>query len=146
MQALGGRSVHPGLLSSLSRAVGSLGPLAHAPCVVWFIGCRWVQSCVPPLGSMGSFRVVGFTLARPGGRSVLSCAPWKSLGSFGVIGFIRARPGGRWVYPGTFGSLARALWVVEFTRRAFPGGLSVHPGPLGSLARAKGVVGFIPCR
>ena len=56
-ERLGGRWVHPGLLGSLAYALG----------VVGLNRGFWIHSSAP-CGSLGSFRVVVFARACPGGR------------------------------------------------------------------------------
>ena len=92
-----------------------------------------------PCGSMVSSRVV---------IKVHQCESWRSLGSFGVVGFTRAHPGGRSVHLGSFGSLRCAFESmgssgVVATTHVRTGSSWVRPGLLGSLARSLGVVGFI---
>ena len=153
MQALGGRSVHQGSLSSLSRAVGSLGPLAHAPCVVRFIGCRWVESCAPWgvdgfiqgiwVHSCASWGTFGSLVRSLEIVRVIRChwvhihAPWWPLGLSGDIWFTCARPLGRWVHSSRvpWGSF-RSSGAVGFTR-ARQGGRWVHSVSLSSLARVR---------
>ena len=77
-----------------------------------------------PLGSLGSYSVVGFTLMR---RWVLS---WLLASALGVIGFTRICPRVRWVL--------RVRWFHSHT--PCPGG---RWGSLGSLGSVLRVAGFI---
>ena len=95
-----------------------------APCgVVGFIWVHWVHLCVlwwelrlfvcDLVLIRRAMEVVGFILARPGGRSVRSDLLWMSLVSFRLVEFILARPWSRLVHLGSFG---RVLGVVGFIR------------------------------
>ena len=95
-----GSKVHP---VSLTRALG----------VDEFIRSCWVYSHTL-LGSLGSFGVVGFARARPGGYSVY---PWL-LGSL-------VHHGCRWVHPGSLGSLSLAMGDFGYIW-----GRCVHQGAL----------------
>ena len=70
--------------------------------------------------SLGSFRVIEFTLVRSigigafiRGRWVHTRAPWGSLDSSVVVGFTRTLPVGRWDHSWSLGSLVHPLGVVR---------------------------------
>ena len=92
---------------------GSLGAFVRALPVLGFIRVSWVVSGAP-LGSSGSFGLVGSIWARPGGRLVyegslgLFGAALGSSGSFWLVGFMLAHPGRRLVH-------WRSLWASSGT-------------------------------
>ena len=109
--------------------------------VVVFIRVRCVHWGTP-LGSSGSFGVLGFNQQRPGGRWVLWRSHLGSSRSFEFVGFIRARPFGRLFYSGSLVSFGRTLSVEGFTH-VRPRDRSVHSG---ALSESFGFVGFFQAR